>query len=119
MIISTEDQFLQLSNACTNYRDRFLVYLLFETGLRIGQALALRHEDIIAWSNEIHIKYRTNNLNQVRNKTYKPTDDYRHLIDSVYCGYFITDDRKLTKAAPFISSDDHKKGKLIADYSTT
>ena len=59
----TEDQFLQLSNACTNYRDRFLVSLLFETGLRIGQALALRHEDIIAWNNEIHVKYRTNGMN--------------------------------------------------------
>ncbi|KTD47927.1 hypothetical protein Lqui_2191 [Legionella quinlivanii] len=32
------------------------------------------------------------------------TYDYHHLIDSVYCGYFVTDDRKLTKAAPFISS---------------
>jgi integrase len=68
----TEDQFIQLNNACTNYRDKFLIWLLYETGLRIGQALALRHEDIICWDNEIRVKYRTNNLNQVRNKSYKP-----------------------------------------------
>lgn len=67
----SEEQLIQLNNACSNYRDRFLLELLHETGLRIGQALALRHEDIICWNNEIHIKYRTNNLNQVRNKSYK------------------------------------------------
>ncbi|AMP89856.1 tyrosine-type recombinase/integrase [Legionella pneumophila] len=67
----TEEQLVQLNNACSNYRDIFLVALLFETGLRIGQTLALRHEDIICWNNEIHIKYRTNNVNQVRNKSYK------------------------------------------------
>ncbi|EHL31087.1 tyrosine-type recombinase/integrase [Legionella drancourtii] len=67
----TDEQLVQLNEACSNYRDRFLVALLFETGLRIGQTLALRHEDIICWNNEIHIKYRTNNVNQVRNKSYK------------------------------------------------
>lgn len=41
----SEEQFIHLSEACSNYRDRFLLRLLFETGLRIGQALALRHEE--------------------------------------------------------------------------
>lgn len=68
----TKDQFIQLRNTCTNYRDQFLVCILYETGIRIGQALALRHEDIICWSNEIHIRYRLNNLNGVRNKTIAP-----------------------------------------------
>lgn len=68
----TEQQFYQLSNNCTNYRDKFLIWLLYETGLRIGQALALRHEDIICWDNEIHVKYRVDNENGVRNKSYKP-----------------------------------------------
>ncbi|MCW8450792.1 tyrosine-type recombinase/integrase [Legionella quinlivanii] len=94
----SEDQFLQLSNACTNYRDRFLVSLLFETGLRIGQALALRHEDIIAWNNEIHVKYRTNNLNQVRNKTYKPNvlQVSNHFINSYSIYVSTLDQNKLT-----------------------
>lgn len=70
--IVTEQQVNQAKEACTNYRDKFLIWLLYETGLRIGQALALRHEDIICWNNEIHIKYRINNLNDVRNKTGKP-----------------------------------------------
>ena len=68
----SEEQFIQLIKVCSNYRDKFLIHLLFETGLRIRQALALRHEDIIGWSNEIHVKYRTNNLNMIRNKSNKP-----------------------------------------------
>ena len=54
----TKDQFTQLNDACTNYRDKFLIWLLYETGLRIGQTLALRHEDVICWDNEIRVKYR-------------------------------------------------------------
>lgn len=65
----SQEQVIQLCDACTNYRDLFLVWLLYETGIRIGQALALRHEDVIAWDNQIHIKYRTDNLNKVRNKS--------------------------------------------------
>lgn len=61
-----------LINACTNLRDRFLVSLLAETGLRIGQALALRHEDIKSWDNEIHVIFRRINVNQVRNKSTRP-----------------------------------------------
>jgi len=53
----SKEQFIQLNGACTNYRDKFLIWLLYETGLRIGQALALRHEDIICWDNEIRVKY--------------------------------------------------------------
>lgn len=67
----SRQQALALADACVNGRDRFLILLLYETGLRIGQALALRHEDIKSWDNEIHVLYRKNNRNQVRNKTMK------------------------------------------------
>lgn len=36
-----ENQFQQLMKACTNHRDKFLMALLYETGMRIGQALGL------------------------------------------------------------------------------
>ncbi len=68
----THDQAVQLIAACTNERDRFLVSLLHETGLRIGQALALRHEDIKSWDNEIHVLFRKDNINQARNKSLRP-----------------------------------------------
>ena len=36
-------------------RDRFLFALLASTGMRIGQALGLRHEDVVAWERRIVI----------------------------------------------------------------
>ena len=96
--IITKEQFTQSSDSCTNYRDKFLLWLLYETGLRIGQALALRHEDIICWDNEIHIKYRYNNLNEVRNKSYKPnTLQVSKTVMDLYSEYISTlDQNKLT-----------------------
>jgi len=36
-------------------RDRFLFALLASTGMRIGQALGLRHEDVVSWVRRIEI----------------------------------------------------------------
>jgi integrase len=95
----TKDQFIQLRSACTNYRDQFLVCILYETGIRIGQALALRHEDIICWNNEIHIRYRFNNLNGVRNKTITPNIvQVSNELMELYSDYVSTlDQNKLTE----------------------
>ena len=41
-------------------RDRFLFALLFQTGMRVGQALGLRHEDVVTWENRIEIVCREN-----------------------------------------------------------
>ena len=37
-------------------RDRFLFALLASTGMRIGQALGLRHEDVVSWERRIAIE---------------------------------------------------------------
>jgi site-specific recombinase XerC len=42
----TDDQVWQLQEACRRLRDRFLVTLLYESGLRISEALGLRHADL-------------------------------------------------------------------------
>jgi integrase/recombinase XerD len=39
-------------------RDRLLFALLASTGMRIGQALGLRHEDIVSWERRIVIEPR-------------------------------------------------------------
>lgn len=57
-----------LINACGNSRDKFLFALLYETGMRIGQALALWHLDIKSWDNEIHLIFRVHNANLARSK---------------------------------------------------
>jgi integrase/recombinase XerD len=65
-------QVLQLSQveailrAQRRVRDRFLFALLFETGMRVGQALGLRHEDVVTWENRIEIVSREDNANGAR-----------------------------------------------------
>jgi len=49
-------------------RDRFLFALLASTGMRIGQALGLRHEDVVAWERRIAIKVRRDAGRRARSK---------------------------------------------------
>lgn len=64
------EQIKQLTEACSRQRDKFLICLLYESGMRIGEALGLRHEDIhTSGSNEIHIIPRGNNANGARAKS--------------------------------------------------
>lgn len=65
----TSDQVQKLLDSCTRMRDRFLLTLLFSTGMRIGQALGLRHSDISVEDGEIHIVPRDSNPNGARAKT--------------------------------------------------
>ena len=68
----TKTQMEAIIKACSNHRDRFLLCLLYETGLRIGQALSLQHGDIKSFDNEIHIIYRDDHPHQLRSKSRKP-----------------------------------------------
>lgn len=52
--ILTKEEITKIHNATTNIRDKFLIKLLFETGLRIGEALSLFIEDIIFNHNTGH-----------------------------------------------------------------
>lgn len=45
--VLTKDEVIKVYKATTNIRDRFLIKLLFETGLRIGEALSLFVEDFV------------------------------------------------------------------------
>jgi integrase/recombinase XerD len=55
--------------ACERLRDRFLFALLAETGMRIGQALGLRHADFVSRRCEVTIVPRGDNVNGARAKT--------------------------------------------------
>ena len=68
----TQEQVKCAINACNSLRDQFLISLLYESGIRIGQALGLRHSDIKSWDNEIQIQPRPNNENMARSKSNFP-----------------------------------------------
>jgi integrase len=58
--------------ACERARDRFLLSLLAETGMRVGQALGLRHADLVSRAREVHIVPRGDNANGARAKLRSP-----------------------------------------------
>lgn len=60
--------------ACERLRDRFLFALLAETGMRIGQALGLRHEDFVSRERRVRIVPRDDNANGARAKCRWPAD---------------------------------------------
>lgn len=47
LTVLAQEEVQQLYDACTNFRDKFLIRMLLETGIRIGELLALFTEDII------------------------------------------------------------------------
>jgi integrase len=61
-------QIVAILAACEHLRDRFLLSLLAETGMRVGQALGLRHCDFVSRKCEVHIVPRADNTNRARAK---------------------------------------------------
>lgn len=51
----TKDQVQQLLDACCNQRDRLLVRLLYESAIRVGEALALWVQDVDVAENKLYI----------------------------------------------------------------
>ena len=58
-----------LMDACTNFRDDFLLHLLWESGIRIGEVLALWLEDFEIDARRIHIRDRGELINLAEIKT--------------------------------------------------
>lgn len=65
----SRDEVERVLAACQLARDRLLVMLLVRAGLRIGEALGLRHEDIDARRSEVAVVAR-DNANGARAKTW-------------------------------------------------
>jgi len=65
----TAEQLITVVEACDHLRDRFLLVLLAETGMRIGQALGLRHSDFASHDKTLRIVPRQDNANGARAKT--------------------------------------------------
>jgi integrase len=69
--ILTAGQVQAILDACIHLRDRLLWALLWDTGIRIGEALGLRHEDVAAAEGELTVAPRSND-NRARAKSATP-----------------------------------------------
>ena len=56
-------------DACEHLRDRLLFAVLYDSGIRIGEALGLRHEDIAAAERELTVCSRINDNGAARSKS--------------------------------------------------
>lgn len=88
----TSEQVQKLLDACIHTRDRLLLAILFSTGIRVGQALGLRHEDVSIEEGTIQIVPREENPNGARAKTRTayavPCDEQ---LMQLYTDYLIED----------------------------
>ena len=63
--IATKEDIEKILSACNTNRDKLLIMLMEETGLRIGEALGIRYtEDIDFEKKRIHVRYRDENTNR-------------------------------------------------------
>ncbi|MGH9267862.1 MAG: tyrosine-type recombinase/integrase [Acidimicrobiales bacterium] len=63
------EEIVAVLGACGHLRDRFLLSLLAETGMRVGQALGLRHSDFVSRDRLVRIVPRADNTNGARAKS--------------------------------------------------
>lgn len=65
----TSEEIQELINACTNDRDRLLIAMMAETGLRLGEILGIHYtEDIDFERRTVRVRYRESNINLARAK---------------------------------------------------
>ena len=66
--VLTAQQVQVILDACEHLRDRLLFALMLDTGVRVGEALGLRHEDVAIAEKTITITPR-DNANRARAKS--------------------------------------------------
>ena len=64
----TREQYNLLAEKCNLKRDKILLAVMFEGGLRVGEALGIHIEDVEIWNNRINIVPRENLENDARVK---------------------------------------------------
>lgn len=66
--VLSPDEVQAILDGCCRLRDRLLFALLYDSGMRIGEALGLRHNDIAAAEHEVRVR-RRDNANGARAKS--------------------------------------------------
>lgn len=119
--ILTEKQVRTLINACTNTRDKFLLLLLYETGIRIGELLSLHLSDIIPATKKLHIKDRgtLENHAELKNARSPRTLDITDNVANLYRTYLVeVHTEEVDTNFIFIKLNGDNKNKPL-DYTAT
>lgn len=93
----SKENIAQLIDCCSNFRDKFLIQLLWESSMRIGEALSLWIEDFEIDAMKIHIKDRgeLENLSEIKTVCSPRIIDISSDLMNIYIDYiaeYHTDD---------------------------
>ena len=86
----TDEQTAAILACCDRLRDRFLIALLAGTGMRVGEALGLRHEDIDPAERLVRVRARRNS-NQARVKCGQREIPIAPALIRLYTDYLVTE----------------------------
>jgi integrase/recombinase XerD len=67
-VIKFEEDFLRLVETARSQRDRLLLSSFYDVGLRVGQSLGLRHEDLDPMRRRVRVERRVDNVNGALSK---------------------------------------------------
>lgn len=118
--ILSKEEIGTLIRACNNLRDRFLLTLLYETGMRIGEALSLWIEDFDISESVIDLKDRGELENDAEIKTVsspRRIDISQNLVDIFmeYIAEYHTEDVETNHIFIKISGDNKYKAMNYTD----
>lgn len=116
--IIEREEYYKIYHACNSKRDKLIIALLFENGLRIGEVLGIQFEDIILEDNALNIVSRDNNENdsRVKNKA-EGTVWFPEYVARLLTNYITSEINDYKSNFLFINLDGGNKGKPIM-YST-
>jgi integrase/recombinase XerD len=101
-VFSTQ-QVQALLNACARQRDRLLVSLLYESGMRVGQLLGLRHADIRSYDGEIDIIPRANSNGALAKSRSPYTVHVSKELMELYADYLVHEYQETTHDYVFVN----------------
>lgn len=81
----TRDQYNTLLDACTCVRDKVILGLMYEGGMRIGEVLGLHWSDLTIEDRTVTVNYRDTNVNHAfaKRKANRPVPIPDYLIDLI------------------------------------
>jgi len=114
-LIDFEDDFARLLDAAATARDRCLLSALYDVGLRVGQVLGLRHEDLDPMRHRVRVRRRIDNANGALSKQRSDftVDAPRRFFD-LYAQYLLDELADLDTAYVFVNLSRRPVGKPLS-----
>jgi integrase/recombinase XerD len=111
--VLSEEQVQVLLDACDRLRDRFLLAVLYDAGLRLGEALGLRHDDLCTADLAVEVRPRQN-ANGARAKTWERTVPASAGLFRLHAEYLCTEYGDLDSDYVFVSLFTQKPGRALS-----